>query len=316
MKSVNLIYYNNGVGLAKDAEILNKILSESFVVENFDAFGNDCPPADINIFLQNVDVHTKDFISKATTNILIPNLEWMFEDSVEYLKRINFVFAKSKECKQVLSSYHKLVTYTGFTSIDRFVTEIPKTKRFLHFAGKSIQKYTELIVDVFSELQIPITIVDSTERFKGKTPSNIEYISKFLSEEEVNQVFNSHSIHICCSLAEGWGHYIYEAMSCKSLVFVNYSAAHEELPGSVVYKIKTVNYPAVPTLSFQEDSEYPLRKLNYTSRDDLISAIRTVTWLSDKEIRDMGEKSREYYLTMDKTFKDRLLLNMSFLKKD
>ena len=87
MKKVNLIYYNNGVGLTKDVKILQSALSGMFDFIEYDAFGIDCPSADINIFLQNVDQHTVKFVDKAKTNILIPNLEWMSQFSLDNIHK-------------------------------------------------------------------------------------------------------------------------------------------------------------------------------------------------------------------------------------
>jgi hypothetical protein len=306
MKTINLIYYNNGVGLSKDSQILELILKNNFLINRVEYNGcsSNCPVSDINIFLQNIDPYTIQFISKAKTNILIPNLEWMFQYSLDNINKFDMVFSKSKECKQILNSYHKNVIYTGFTSVDRFNPNIPKTKQFLHFGGKSIQKYTEMVVDVFSELNLPITIVDATERFKGKTTSNIDYIPYFLSDKEVDDLFNSHSIHICCSLSEGWGHYIYEALSCKSAVIINDCPPENELlTNDIVFKVKTNKSETIKSLHFKETDEFPLRKLNFTDRSSLLQTIQNMVWLCDKDFQRIRDVSRKTFLKIDKDFK-------------
>jgi hypothetical protein len=311
LKTINLIYYNNGVGLTKDSKVIKDTLnslSNNFKFYDFDAYRTDCPIADINIFFQNIDTNTINFIPQAKINILIPNPEWMFKFTLDNLDKVDLVLAKSNKCKEVLDKYHKNVVYLGFSSVDRFDPLVEKTKTFLHFAGKSIQKYTELVVDVFNELKIPITIVDSTQRFLGKTKPNIHYITNFLSEQEANKMFNSHKVHICCSLSEGWGHYIYEALSSKSIVLINDCPPENELIGNKeAFKIRTSNTPSVPVLSFHKENNYPIRDLYYTDKKDFIRTIKNIEFMSDSQIKKIGELSRELYLKIDNEFRSKLI---------
>ena len=50
-----------------------------------------------------------------------------------------------------------------------------------------------------------------------KQQDNIKYIDRRLTEDDLNTIMNSHGIHICTSSTEGFGHYINEAKSCKSV---------------------------------------------------------------------------------------------------
>lgn len=307
MESVNLIYYDNGVGLTKDAQILETCLKDKFEIIKTNASLNKSSNADINIFVQNLDRNTVIHLNKNKVNILIPNLEWMTTYCLDNIKKFDFILTKSEECKKILDQHHEHVIYTGFTSIDRYNPTIEKTRKFLHFSGKSIQKYTELVVDVFNELNIPITIVDNTKRFTDKINSNITYIPYFVSEEESIKLFNSHNFHICISLAEGWGHYIHEAMSCKNVVIINDCSPENELiTNDEIFLTKTSD-PTTKTIMplwFHLEPKYPFRKLNYTDKVDFINNIKKVTSLSDEQLTTIGNKARKKYLLIDFNFKN------------
>lgn len=304
MKSINLVYYNNSVGLAKDAHILKKILSREYEINDCDAFEEAVPKADVNIIIQNLDPHISEFLPRARTNILIPNLEWLSQYCLDNINRFDYVFAKSKECKDILDKYHKNVICTGFTSIDRFDPNISKKSKFLHFSGKSIQKNTELVIDVFSESGIPITIVDSTNRFKKRMPKNIDFIKRFMSEEEVNRIFNSHNVHICCSLSEGWGHYIYEALSCKAVVVTSDCSPMNDLIKDVAVIVESTNQPT-DCITFSEDSQFPIRKITYTNRSDFINVIQRLNKMSKEKLENIGEMSRKAYLKINQLWEEK-----------
>ena len=50
-------------------------------------------------------------------------------------------------------------------------------------------------------------------------PANVNHIRDFLSAEDINNHLNTHSIHLCPSIYEGWGHYLYEGMSTGGLIY-------------------------------------------------------------------------------------------------
>lgn len=307
MKTVNIIYYDNGVGLQKDYVILNSVLKKYFNTVSINAGYNTCSSADINIFLQNVDSNTSNFLNKANVNILVPNLEWMLAPQLEILNKFDIIFAKSRYCKEMLAPLHNNIIYTGFTSVDRYIEHTKKTNAFLHLAGKSIQKYTELVMDVFSKSNIPITVLDSTCRFQYKVSKNITYIPHYLSDLEIDTLLNSHKFHICCSLAEGWGHYIYEALSCKSVVLINDAPPYNELLSKdISVFIKSTDECIAKKLDFSENKEYPLRKIYYTDKEDFKETIDKILTISDEEFETRSKNSRCLYERIDSNFKERI----------
>ena len=142
----------------------------------------------------------------------------------------------------MLNQYHKNVINTTFFSLDRYYFP-SHTDKFLHFKGKSIQKNTELIKNIDY-----IKILDS----------NVDY----LSDNEITNNLNTHDIHICCSLYEGWGHYLWEAMSCGKLVICSEIPVFKEYldPNLVIFipTEKIVKFDK--NHQFLNQTEYPLRE--------------------------------------------------------
>jgi len=193
---INIYYWNNGVGLVNDS-ILIKYILKGYDVVTYDIISTlpHIRNCDIGIHIQNFKL---ECLHKNNINIFIINEEWLTNYEILHINELDYIFVKSSYAKTLLDSYHKNVINTGFFSLDRYF--FPKnTNEILHFKGKSIQKNTELVKDLNY-----VNILDS----------NINY----LSDNDVTYNLNNHDIHICCSLYEAWGHYLWEAMSCGKLV--------------------------------------------------------------------------------------------------
>jgi hypothetical protein len=186
MYKINVYYWNNGVGIVNDAILLKSILKEYDVMSYDMSVNIKTRIGDLGIFIQNI---WSDQIYKNKKNIYIVNEEWLNDDEKMCLNRFNYLFVKSSYAKSLLDSFHNNVINTGFFSLDRYF--FPKhIDKMLHFKGKSIQKNTELV-----QKHREITILNS----------EIEY----LTENQVIENLNNHDIHICCSLYEAWGHYLW-----------------------------------------------------------------------------------------------------------
>lgn len=304
MKKVNIIYYDNGAGTTKDAIIIDKCLNSKFDISHV-PIGTRQPDADINIFVQNIDCNNECYLSPSVTNILIPNLEWMDRYCISLLPKLDYVFAKTAESFACLSKLHSSVIYTGFTSIDRHISSIIKDKGFFHHAGKSIQKNTEAVIEVFSKTDIPITVVDATNRFKDKVTSNITYIGEYVQEEYLNELYNRHQYHICCSINEGWGHYFYESLSCNSTVItVDASPLNELITNNECYLLNCNPVDVCIGPYSEKNNDFPLRLPNYVDKKELSDLISS----SFKK-----KRGRNRYLDIDTNFSKRFINIMELI---
>jgi hypothetical protein len=240
MNKINLYYWNNGVGVVNDTLLISSLFDNVNQYELSNKL-NEYDIADIGIYIQNIDDTTLQYNKK---NIFIANEEWITSYELGLLSNFECIIVKSKHAKQLLDPYHKNVIYAGFFSLSRFENPI-HTGNILHFKGKSIQKNHELA-------------------FKYKYKYNINIIdseTNYLTEADVIKNLNSHDIHICCSLYEAWGHYLWEAMSCGKLVICSEIPVFKEHLDPNLVKfipiIKTINYD--PEYRFLNNNNYQFR---------------------------------------------------------
>lgn len=221
---INIYYWNNGVGVVTDSIILSEILSSFDVVVYDVSKNNHYRNSDMGIFIQNIWL---DYLNHNKKNIYIINEEWLNETEISYLKYFDLLIVKSNHAKQLLNSYHNNIVNTGFFSLNKY-TETHSTGNILHFKGKSIQKNHEL-------------------SFKYKDKYNIKILdseTNYLSNTEIINALNDYDIHICCSLYEAWGHYLWEAMSCGKYVICSEIPVFKEYIDPDLVKFVPIIYTA------------------------------------------------------------------------
>ena len=103
--------------------------------------------------------------------------------------------------------------------------------RCLHLCGRSIYKQTQKIINNWRPDYLPLTILYSPKdvKLKVKNQSNITYITQKIDDKQLKMLMNTHSIHLCCSETEGFGHYINEAKSCQALILTTNAPPMSEL---------------------------------------------------------------------------------------
>jgi glycosyltransferase involved in cell wall biosynthesis len=68
----------------------------------------------------------------------------------------------------------------------------------------------------------------SVEHLKAFERSNLEFIDGYLPRKNLKRIQNESEVHLCLSEAEGFGHYICEALACGAIVMsVNGSPMNE-----------------------------------------------------------------------------------------
>jgi len=289
---INLYYWNNGVGVVNDAILIKNVLHEYDVIAYDISKKNNYRNSDLGIFIQNIQA---DQLSNNKKNILVINEEWLNPDEILFLRQFDHLIVKSKYAKDLLSGEHPSIIQTGFFSLDRYF--FPKnTGNILHFKGKSIQKNTELVNKYNS-----IKILDS----------EIEY----LTENQVVENLNSHDIHICCSLYEGWGHYLWEALSCGKLVICSEIPVFMEyldpelvkfISTKGVYK-KVIGYEFLDTkIYYKYRQGYFVDKINF---DEILNNKEELFEFQKKNC----DKIRQYFLHVNKTNKEKFLNTINFI---
>lgn len=293
---INLYYWNNGVGIANDV-ILLKVLLKEYDVKIYDmSKNNEFRKGDIGIFIQNVFENQLEYNKK---NLFIINEEWLSKDEKLFLKQFDYLIVKSTHAKKLLSPYHSTIIQTGFFSLDRYF--FPKnTGKILHFKGKSVQKNTELVLNYKDK----INIIDSEVNY--------------LSEIQVNQELNNHDIHICCSLYEGWGHYLWEAMSCGKLVICSEIPVFKEyLDSSLVKFVPTKNiYKNVLGYKFLDNNNskiiYSFREGYFVDKHKFDELIQNINELLEFQ-KNNSVNIRNYFLETNDKNKNKFLNTIKFI---
>lgn len=294
MKRIQLIYYNNGAGLSRDADILESTLQNHFEVIKTDWNSQKEKEADINLYLE----HCKpEFKFRASKNIVIPNPEWW--ELNWNLKNIDQVFAKTHAGKDIFDKIHRNVKFISFTSQDRYL-DIKKVDEYYHSAGKSQSKGTKEIVRLWRKsAEIPklnLFTKPDLETYGGislQRAVNINHRIDVVPDKEFRKIQNKYRFHLCPSLYEGFGHYINEAKSCKSVVFATNAAPMNEL---VTNKFGVL-------IRYSHTKKMRLATTYHCKAIDIWRAITTFKGNAE----EMGELAREDYLRNDKLFKERLL---------
>jgi hypothetical protein len=213
--TVNLVSRDNGVGLSVDMGLLEDMLRPAgHDVLRVDWRSPGMRRADVAIFLELWNPRLARYARKT---VGVFNLEWLQAGWARDLPRIHQLWAKSAEAH---AAYQRLrlhtSTLTGFLSRDLHDPDVPRTLSCLHLRGHSDFKNTQAVVDAWrlDPTLPPLTIISSVPL---EVPHYVRVLGR-LDDAELRRELNTATIHVCPSRAEGWGHYITEALSTGALV--------------------------------------------------------------------------------------------------
>lgn len=287
----NLLTFNNYAGILTDVIILKELLEDSTIIflDNLDPLYK----SDVGIWIQNYHGH---LLENFKINIFYINEEW-YHYPLEELKRFDYVICKSKYAYDIIKNYCNAI-HLPFISKDLYDSNISRSYSFLHFMGRSFQKNTELVL----KQNVPITLIDSNSRHK--TNPNFNHVNTYQTNEQIVNLLNSHNIHICCSLYESWGHYLFEGLSTGAeIICSDIPVFKEHLDPDLVHFIPTkenINLDYQYCIDNQS-SIYPLRKSFFADEDIFNNTLENFVAIGKNEHRRMLFKH-----IMDKNKKDTL----------
>ena len=177
---------------------------------------------DANIMLEHV---RPAYFGVARCNLFIPNPEWLSPRDERHLPRFDAVFTKTRVATDTFHARGLRTLQIGFRSSDCLQPEVPRQPCFLHLAGASPMKGTARLLALWRRhpqwppllvLQSPLTAAGIAA---APAQGNLEHrITTVRDIARIRHLQNSYRFHLCLSEAEGWGHYIAEAMSCGAVV--------------------------------------------------------------------------------------------------
>ncbi len=330
MKRINIVAWNNGGGLSRDVETLVDALPG----ERFEVSLNGAPLSasvvqprrivhralnlgvalrlrgrrmaayyDLNLFLEDI---SPEFFKLARVNAFLPNPEWFRGYMKKFLRGVDVVFCKTEHAQEIYSRLGAQTRYVGFTSDDRMDPSYSgeRSTQFLHVAGRSWQKGTQPLVDVW--LRHPewpkLTVVQNAKTYSQSAvesveAANVNHVLRRLDDQELIGLQNSHAIHLCPSEVEGFGHCIVEAMSAGALTVTTNAPPMNEL----------INPERGVLVDYNRTAPQRLGTNFYVDPDDLEKKIEVILAMSASEREQLGNNARKWYLENDRLFRSRLL---------
>jgi glycosyltransferase involved in cell wall biosynthesis len=262
-----ILTYNNRVGIVYDSILLNNLLTSlgtTSSIKYIDEMNFDCKST-FGIWIQNYD---EKYFSNFKYNIFFINEEWVTEYDLNLLKKFDIVVCKTNHAKELLKQYCSPVVLP-FISRNLFDRHVERSSDFLHFKGRSIQKNTELVLDVFKNKNIHI--IDSNRQYE--------------SNESISYLLNSHKIHVCISLYESWGHYLFEGLSTgNEIICTDIPSFTENLDPELVYFIPT-KIKKDSNYMFDCDDRFFIRESFHADRKFLIDLLEDFKPIGKNEDR-------------------------------
>ncbi|KAF1720135.1 glycosyltransferase [Pseudoxanthomonas wuyuanensis] len=320
MLRVNLIAWDNGVGLSRDLKLIADTLRDAGIgVDIQPARGRgklrkwlgpwwrrarvqwrrwrSGPAYDLNLMLEHV---RPELLGAARRNAFIPNPEWCQPADVKRLHRMDHVLAKTGHAVDIFRQRECAVMRIGFTSMDRHDPEVPRLRTFFHLAGRSSAKQTQLVLETWARHpEWPLlTVVQHPRSAKFRPQAdNIAHRIDYLDDAELRRLQNESLFHLCPSETEGFGHYLMEALSVGAVTLTTDAAPMNEL----VTPERGLLIPFARTASQQLATRYQV------DAGAIEAAVQAALDLSAEEILARSRAAREFFIDNDATFRHRLV---------
>jgi uncharacterized protein YgbK (DUF1537 family) len=171
-------------------------------------------------------------------------------------------------------------------------------------AGRSWQKGTKPLIELW--LQHPewplLTIVQNAKTYsqskvKAVDAPNIKHILERLDDAALRELQNTIAFHLCPSEAEGFGHCIAEAMSCRALTLTTNAPPMNELitPDRGIL----VNYHNARKQ--RSGTNY------YVDPVDLEQKIEEIIRMNQATVQQLGQRARDWYEENDRFYRTQIV---------
>ena len=295
--TINLVSRDNGVGLSADMGLLEGILAAAgYDVARVDWTRRQMRPCQVAIFLELWNPMLANF---ARRTVGVFNLEWLRADWQPDLPKLTQLWAKSVEAHQVYQRLGLASVLTGFASRDLYDPAVPRTLTVLHLKGHSNMKGTEAVLRAWERHpDLPPLTVNSNNPLHA--PTGVRVLPR-IGDGQVVQEMNAAQIHVCPSRAEGWGHYITEALSVGATVITTDASPMNEhvRPGW--------GFLVPPAHSTGRG----LTAEHHVDPDALADAVRQAVALPDPVRAEMGARARDHFAQRNEAFRQTVLAQLA-----
>lgn len=318
MISVHLVARDNGAGLSRDLEILRRAIGEAGFDLTVSAIGQGGLRRQLQLgglrarlawrglrARGRFDVNLMDerlrprYVRLARRNVLLPHPEWFDPAWAPYLDRLDRVFAKTHHAVPIFQALGCRTDFVGFTSIDRRLRDIVREPAFFHLGGRSGNKGTQPLVDLWSRKPAwpQLTIIQRKPlRLPATMPSNLRLITDYIDDAELQRLQNSRLFHLCPSETEGFGHHLVEGMSVGAITLATDAPPMNEM----VTNARGVLAAYVRTGTQQLATTY------FVDDRALESGIERMLALDANQRRALSDAARAWWEDNDRAFRRRL----------
>ncbi|MBS0213819.1 MAG: glycosyltransferase [Proteobacteria bacterium] len=310
---VRILTRDNGFGLSRDLRRVADALAEAGMqVEPLGMGGDHASNAlraawlrllqgwhgapEIQVFLERTYPRC---LLLAPCNVLIPNPEWTGEDAVAVLPRFDAVLCKTRHAVDIFAAQGCATHYIGFSSDDRLDKTVPRERGFFHLAGRSAAKGTQAVLEAWRrhpEWPVLTVVQDARTAQPGAPAANIVHRVEHIDDGLLRTLQNRHQFHLCPSEAEGFGHYIVEALSVGAIVLTTDGAPMNELVtpdrGLLIEPARTARLNLSP--------QY------FVSVEAIEAAVERALALDAQRLAVTSAAARAFFVAGDRAFRQRL----------
>lgn len=257
-------------------------------------------------FVPNIIIHIQQIYklpklnNKEAVQILVPNPEWITQQTIERIGQIKQIWHKTKMSFHFLGKIfanHTNHRYIGFTSPDT-EKRVTSYGNFGHFKGKSVVRNSRMILDVwqrrpdFPELKLHFWSPHIETSFFN-VPKWFRFENMYVKigeipDEDYYSDLAATGIHLCTSSTEGFGHYLNEARSVGAVpVVIDGLPMNELVDTSSGILINPKSPPKEVAFGFS----YSISEI------DLEKAIDKILLKSNTELKQIGMTARKRYET-------------------
>jgi hypothetical protein len=319
MTRIHLLARDNGAGLSRDLNILAAVLAAAGFDLTVSAIGQGGLRRQMRAlslrtrFLvsgmrgraRRFDVNLMDeriwmsFVPLARRNALMPHPEWFRLEWRANLSVLDRVFAKTHHAVPIFEAEGCATEFVGFTSFDRLLTDVAREPSFLHLGGRSVNKGSQAILDLW--LARPawptLTMIQRAPLNRPPAlPANVRLITDYLDDDALRRMQNAHLFHLCPSETEGFGHHLVEGMSVGAIVLATDAPPMNEM----------VTPERGVLAGYSRTGTQQLATTYYVDSAKLEAAVERMLAFDASERRVLSERARAWWEENDRAFGARL----------
>ena len=246
---------------------------------------------DVAVFLELFSPNLMPYAARGSIGVF--NLEWLPTKWKPYMSRFKQLWAKSLEAYETMRRWGlRNVHHTAFASRDLLDATVQRELRCVHLAGHSPLKNTEAVIEAWRrDPMLPELTIISANHYNA--PAGVRMLTGYLTDAELSRELNGAQIHLCPSAAEGWGHYITEALTTGAVVIATDGSPMNE-------QVRPEHGILLPP--------YAIGRRHFAAHHHIdpgaiINAVRHAVALPPERRDEMGKLGREHVLARNERFR-------------